>query len=172
MRIINFMPFTPFHFGPSASVAFPLKKYLDIPVFVIANMVIDLEPLTVMVFNLPYPVHGFFHTLLGGIFIGAIWGLIAYMLKSFLKRIMGIFHLNYNPKLSVMILSGILGFWFHVFIDSFMHADIKPFYPSSYNPLYQIISTPNLYLICAILFIPAVALYIKEVLKYNKPKVD
>lgn len=166
------MPFTPFHFGPSAFIAFPLKKYIDVPVFVLANVVIDLEPLTVMVFNLNYPVHGFFHTLLGGIFIGAIYGLIAYTMKNFLKKIMDIFHLNYSPKLSIMIFSGILGFWFHIFLDSFMHADIKPFYPSSYNPLYQIISTPNLYLICAVLFIPALVFYIKDVLEYNKFKVD
>ena len=166
------MPLTPFHFGPSASVAFPLKKYLDIPVFVFANVVIDLEPLTVMVFNLLYPIHGFFHTLLGGIFIGAILGLVAYTIKNFLKRIMNIFHLNYNPKLSIMIFSGVLGFWFHIFIDSFMHADIKPFYPSSYNPFYQIISTPNLYLICAAFFIPAIIFYIKDVLAHNKSKVD
>ena len=79
------MPFTPFHFGPSASVAFPLKKYIDIPVFVLANVVIDLEPLTVMVFNLSYPVHGFFHTLLGGIFIGTLWGLVAYSMKNFIN---------------------------------------------------------------------------------------
>ncbi|MFA4831047.1 MAG: hypothetical protein WC862_01520 [Patescibacteria group bacterium] len=166
------MPFTPFHFGPSAFIAFPLKKYLDIPVFVLANVVIDLEPLTVMVFNLPYPVHGFFHTLLGGIIIGAFWGFIAYSMKNFLKKIMNIFHLNYNPKLSIMIFSGILGFWFHVFIDSFMHADIKPLYPLDYNPLYQVVSTPNLYLISAALFIPALIFYVKGVLAHNKSKVD
>jgi hypothetical protein len=166
------MPFTPFHFGPSASLAFPLKKYIDLPVFVLANVVIDLEPLTVMVFDLPYPVHGFSHTLLGGILIGTIWGLGAYAMKNVLKRMMDIFHLKYSPKLSVMIFSGVMGFWFHVFIDSFMHSDIKPFYPLSYNPLYQTISTPNLYLICAILFIPAIGFYVKEVLSYNKSKVD
>lgn len=157
------MPFTPFHFGPSALVAFPLKKYLDIPVFVLANVVIDFEPLVVMYFNLPYPVHGFFHTLLGGIIIGGLWGLIAYAVRKPIKSIMNVFRLQYEPKLFTMILSGILGFWLHIFIDSFMHADIRPFFPSNYNPLYQIVSTPNLYLICALLFIPALGFYIKEV---------
>lgn len=166
------MPFTPFHFGPSVSVAFSFKKYIDIPVFVLVNIVIDLEPLTVMFFNLPYPVHGFFHTLLGGIFVGIICGILAYVMKNLLRIMMNTFHLNYRPKLSTMIFSGILGFWFHIFLDSFMHTDIKPFYPSSYNPLYQIVSTADLYLICAILFIPALVFYIKEVLAYNKSKID
>ena len=165
------MPFTPFHFGPSVAMAFPLKKYLDIPVFVLANVVIDLEPLTVMYFNLPHPVHGFFHTLLGGIIVGALWGLVVYKMRKFIKILMNFFRLNYEPKLFTMILSGILGFWLHVLIDSFMHADIRPFFPSSYNPLYQIISTPNLYLICVILFVPALGFYIKEVLGYNRSKL-
>ncbi len=164
------MPFTPFHFGPSALVAFPLKKYLDIPVFVLANVLIDLEPLTVMYFNLPYPVHGFFHTLIGGVMVGALWGLVAYAMRKPIKSIMSVFRLNYEPKLFTMVMSGIFGFWLHIFIDSFMHADIRPFFPSSYNPLYQLISTPNLYLICATLFIPALGFYIKEVVGYNKNK--
>lgn len=164
------MPFTPFHLGPSAVFALPLKKYIDLPVFVLANVVIDLEPLTVMYFNLPYPVHGFLHTFIGGVLIGGLWGLVAYVMRKPIKILMNVFHLNYEPKMFRMILSGILGFWLHVFIDSFMHADIKPFFPSSYNPLYKIVSTPNLYLICALLFVPALAFYIKEVLEYNKGK--
>lgn len=166
------MPFTPFHFGPSASVAFPLKRYIDLPIFVLANVVIDLEPLTVMVFDLSYPVHGFFHTLLGGILVGTIWGFVAYGMRNVFKNLMTIFHLAYSPKRSTMIFSGVMGFWFHVFMDSFMHSDIKPLYPLSYNPLYQVISTPNLYLVSAILFIPALIFYVKDVLSYNKSKVD
>jgi membrane-bound metal-dependent hydrolase YbcI (DUF457 family) len=131
---------------------------------------IDLEPLTVMYFNLSYPVHGFFHTLLGGIIAGSLFGFFAYKMRKFIKVLMNILRLNYEPKLFTMVVSGILGFWLHIFIDSFMHADIRPFFPSSYNPFYQVISTPNLYLICAVLFIPALGFYIKEVAGYDKNK--
>ena len=46
------MPFTPFHFGPHACVAFAANKKIDIPVFILANIAVDIEPLSVMLFNL------------------------------------------------------------------------------------------------------------------------
>lgn len=162
------MPFTPFHFGPSATVALPLKKYLDLPVFVLANVVIDIEPLIVMMFDLPYRIHGFSHTLLGGIFVGTLWGIFAYLLRSPMTKIMNAFCLKYVPSWRKMIVSGVAGMWFHVFIDSFMHQDIRPFYPLSSNPFYQAISTPDLYTICTVLFVPALISYMIEVRKYNK----
>ena len=60
------MPFTPFHFGPSATIAFPLRGKIDIPVFILANVAIGIEPLTVMILNLSYPLHGYAHSFLGG----------------------------------------------------------------------------------------------------------
>ena len=45
------MPFTPYHFGPHGCVGLVLKRYLDLPVFMLANVAVDLEPLAVMVFR-------------------------------------------------------------------------------------------------------------------------
>ncbi len=39
------MPFTPFHFGPSAVIALPLNRYIDIPTFLLANIAVDIEPI-------------------------------------------------------------------------------------------------------------------------------
>ncbi len=36
------MPVTPFHFGPSALIGLPLKRWIDIPVFVLANTNVQL----------------------------------------------------------------------------------------------------------------------------------
>ena len=44
------MPFTPFHFGAHACIAIPLRKIIDIPVFILSNIIIDIEPLIVMIF--------------------------------------------------------------------------------------------------------------------------
>jgi len=68
------MPFTPFHFGAHACVAFPFNKKIDIPVFILANVAIDIEPLLVITLNLHYPLHGYAHTFIGAIFIGTLWG--------------------------------------------------------------------------------------------------
>lgn len=52
------MPFTPLHFGPHACVALPLRRRVDLPVFLLTNVVVDVEPLLVLTFNLNYPLHG------------------------------------------------------------------------------------------------------------------
>jgi len=155
------MPFTPFHFGPSACVALPLRRYIDIPTFLLANIAIDIEPFLVLELSLSYPLHGYAHTLLGASFVGLFWGWIAYAFKKQLKLLMTkILLLPYeHAKLMKYILSGILGTWFHVSLDSPLYADIKPFFPLSQNPLYGTVSYGMIYTICALLFIPALVLY-------------
>lgn len=72
------MPFTPFHFGPHACMALPINKKINIIVFILVNIIIDIEPLLVIIFNLSYPLHGYAHTFIGASIIGGIWGFIAY----------------------------------------------------------------------------------------------
>ena len=71
------MPFTPYHFGPSGFVGLALRRWLDVPVFVLANVVVDLEPLVVVLFGLDYPLHGYVHTFLGGTVVALLWALLA-----------------------------------------------------------------------------------------------
>ena len=72
------MPFTPFHFGPSAVIALPLNRYIDIPAFLLANIAVDIEPLAVMSLSLSYPLHGYAHSILVVSIIGVIFGLGLY----------------------------------------------------------------------------------------------
>jgi len=164
------MPFTPFHFGPSACVALPLRRYIDIPTFLLANIAIDIEPLLVLGLSLSYPLHGYAHTLLGASFVGLFWGLLAHAFKKQLKLLMNnIFFLSYEPaKLSKYIFSGILGTWFHVLLDSPLYADIKPFFPFSQNPLYGTVTHGMIYTICAVFFIPAFAIYFMLIVSDRK----
>ena len=62
------MPFTPFHIGPHATVGLALQNYIDVPVFITANVAVDLEPLFVILFKPDYPLHGYFHSLLFSIY--------------------------------------------------------------------------------------------------------
>ena len=41
------MPFTPYHFGPSGFFGLALKKWIDLPVFLLANVIIDVEVLLI-----------------------------------------------------------------------------------------------------------------------------
>jgi len=162
------MPFTPFHFGPAACVAFSLNKKIDIPIFILANVAIDIEPLLVIIFNLSYPLHGFTHSFLGAALIGILWGIIAFISKGMLQIIMRVFKLPYQTTIKKAIFSGILGSWFHVLFDTPLYMDIKPFYPLNINPLYGLVSHKSMYLLFSVLFIPAVTLYIYTVRKYKK----
>ncbi len=162
------MPFTPFHFGPSSFVALPLGKYIDFPVFVLANVVVDLEPLAVMVFDLDYPLHGYCHTLLIGSLVGGMWAVIAYSGKSIFQKLMGLLHLSYATNFGKMLVSAILGIWFHILIDALIHTDIRPFFPFEANPIYGIITKSTVYLICAISFIPALIFYAIGVVSFKK----
>jgi len=67
---------------PSACIALPLNRWIDLPVFLLANVAIDIEPLLVMTLNLSYPLHGYAHTLLGATLIGLGWGGIAYAFED------------------------------------------------------------------------------------------
>jgi len=60
------IPFTPYHLGPSGLFGILFLKWVDLPTLLIASIILDVEPILVIVFNLPYPIHGFFHSFLGG----------------------------------------------------------------------------------------------------------
>ena len=132
------MPFTPYHFGPAAFLGLVFRKWLDIPVFVLANVVIDFEVLVVGWMDLGRPTHRYCHTLLGAALVGAVWGLAAYGLRPLFRWGMRLMRVDYTPRLRTMVISGILGAWLHVIIDAFYHYDVRPFRPFSKMQLWRI----------------------------------
>ncbi len=162
------MPFTPFHFGAHASIALPLNKKINSLVFILANVIIDIEPLLVIVFNFSYPLHGYAHTFIGASIIGGIWGIVAYQFKPIFEKILKILKLPPIFSMKQYILSGISGALLHVLFDAPLYADIKPFDPIKINPLYGLISNALMYKMCSLLFIPAVILYFWSVNRYRK----
>lgn len=153
------MPFTPFHFGPHACIALPSQRYIDVPIFVGANIAIDIEPLLVMVYGFNYPLHGYCHTFLFGSMVGLLLGLIAFPFRKLIGKVMSLIHLPYSTNLLKMVVSGMLGAWLHILFDMPLYQDIEPFYPLSANPLYGIVSAKVVYGTCTLLFLPALALY-------------
>jgi membrane-bound metal-dependent hydrolase YbcI (DUF457 family) len=161
------VPFTPYHFGPSGFVGLVLRKQLDIPVLVLANVIADMEVL----FFHKWPVHRYFHTLLIGAAVGALWGLIAYPARPAFKWVMKLLHIPYQPSLLKMVISGILGVWLHVLLDSIYHWDVNAFWPYKSKPLFHLVSQEHLKLICIGLLFAAITLYafaVKSYIKQNK----
>jgi len=153
------MPFTPYHFGPCACIGLPLNKYIDIPTFILSNVVVDLEPLAVMLFSFNYPLHGYCHTFLIGTALGIIAGLLVYLSRNFWGWWMRFFRLPYPISLMKMFISGVLGIWFHVFLDGFFYKEMNPFWPIAGNPLFATVTFSRVFTFCEIGLIVAATVY-------------
>jgi membrane-bound metal-dependent hydrolase YbcI (DUF457 family) len=166
------MPFTPYHFGPSGFIGLVFRKWIDIPVFVLANVIVDVEVLVIMIFGLGWPVHRYCHTLLIGAIAGALWGVAAYPLRGLLKVIMRLIHIPYQSGLRKMIVSGILGAWLHVVIDGAYHSDVRVFWPNKTVSLYQLIhpyiDKEQIKILCLVFFVAAIIPYAMDVVSYTK----
>jgi len=156
------MPFTPFHFGFHAALAFWFRRWLDLPVFILTNIVIDIEPLLVMVFGLDYPLHGHCHTFLIGGMVGALYAVLAYFLRRWTGKGMALLGLDYTTTFVKIFFSAILGVFFHVLFDAILYRDIRPFWPWDKNPLLELLPLPAVYGICLLFFIPAVIYYVRQ----------
>jgi len=165
------MPFTPYHFGPSGFVGLTLRKWIDVPVFVLANVVVDVEVLVVSLLGAGWPIHRYAHTLLLGTAVGIIWAVAAYPLRNFFKKIMRILRIPYQTSLWKMLVSGVLGVWLHVVIDAIYHPDVHLFWPAKAIPLYALLTRQHIKALCLVFFIAAVVLWALAAVSYSKRKI-
>ena len=140
------MPFTPYHFGPSGFVGLLCRRWLDVPVFIVANILIDTEVIADRYLQPGWPVHQLwhFHTLLIGGLAGAIFGLIIFYIKPMrwcCERSMTLIGFPGRATLLSMVLAGLLGAWLHVLIDSFYHYDVQIFWPYRDNTMFRWINS-------------------------------
>ncbi|HIJ71172.1 MAG TPA: hypothetical protein HPP87_07390 [Planctomycetes bacterium] len=179
------MPFTPYHFGPSGFIGLALRKIIDVPVFLLANVVVDIEVLYSIVYAHSRRPHQLwhFHTLLGGAIAGAVFGGACYLIKP-VRRFFGwgmrLMRIRYKPKLLKMIISGVLGAWLHVAIDAIYHYDVQLFWPSEARalarPLWRLLSkksAENMQQVefwCLVCFIGVAILYVLAVLSFMKAR--
>ena len=166
------MPFTPYHFGPSGFVGLIFRKWIDIPVFVLANVIVDVEVLIIITFGLGWPAHRYCHTLLIGAIVGAIWGVAAYPLRGLFEITMRLIHIPYKSSLRKMVISGILGAWLHIIIDGIYHSDVGVFWPSKTLSLYQLIhpyiDREQIRTLCLVFFVAVIIPYAMAVVSFTK----
>ena len=143
------MPFTPFHMGPGILVKSVLGGSFSLMVFGWSQIVIDLQPLYVLIQG-HGRLHGFSHTYLGAAVVTVVAGLTGKWLSE-----IGLFVMGLNPsrrlKISwyVVFASAFVGSFSHVFIDSIMHSDVHPFFPlTARNGFHQLVCTDMLHILC------------------------
>ncbi len=134
----------------------------------VANVAPDLEPLTVLVLGLRYPIHGYFHTFLAAALAGALLGLIMWVMERWLRGLYRLLYLEpprYRGGLTSYIVAGVAGWGIHVLLDSPLYSDIRPLYPYLANPLYA----PYLYrwvnIACVVMIVAGLLMYTYMVTK-------
>ena len=144
------MPFTPFHLGPALALGLPLRKYIHAPTFILANVIVDVEPFLVFFLGLRYPLHGYLHTFFLAFFLGLLLGYTMLLFERFLHPLYGMFLLESanNLNLKSFMLAGVLGTMLHILLDSPLYGDIHPFYPLTMNPLYNPTLSLEVYSAC------------------------
>lgn len=178
------MPFTPYHFGPSGFVGLLLRRWIDLPVFLLANVMVDFEVLADIMLKPGWPVHRLwhFHTFLIGGIVGGIFGASIYLVKPLrrlLELLMKVFCMPQKSSLVKMVISGALGIWMHVLIDGIYHYDVQPFWPQTKNILWKFFSTEytnyqyKVKMLCIVFWAAAIILYsVIVVMYFRKRKHD
>jgi len=128
------MPLTPFHLGPALLFGLIFFSFLDFPTFLVANVIVDVEPTLVWFLRLDYPLHGFFHSFLGGTLVALLLAWVMNMIRGKFSTLLRVFNLEQKSSFWSVLLASLSGIYIHILLDSRMHLDIKPFYPFDTNP--------------------------------------
>ncbi|NLI98253.1 hypothetical protein GX441_06295 [bacterium] len=163
------MPYTPFHLGPSLALGVSVKRIINIPAFLLGSILLDLEPFFIFYFRLDRPLHGFFHTLPGGILTSAAISLPLLFARRPVGKLLALLKLEQPQTFPFIMLGAFLGTTFHIFVDSIFHADLMPFYPLAYNPFYKLLTSNQVHTVCLASFILAGVIYgIRLAIEKNK----
>ena len=126
-----------------------------------ASVIVDIEPFVVLTLNLDYPLHGFFHSLLGETLIAIPLALLMLKIRDRLTPVLSFFKIEQKISFLRIVVASLSGIYIHILLDSRMYTDIQPFYPSNYNPLLTtgIFAGLDSYVFCVFAFFGAVIIY-------------
>ena len=137
------MPFTPFHMGAAVLLKPALGARFSVLVFGVSQVAIDIEPL-VRILRGDSILHGWTHTLVGALTIGAVAALVARVPVNWWLRWLR--SQDVPPLLTepttwrVALISSWIGTGSHLIFDGIMHADMQPLAQvSAQNPLLGLI---------------------------------
>lgn len=154
--------------GPGMLFKAVLPRGFSLTVFGLSQVMIDLEPLYYMLRDAP-PLHRFFHTYMGAFLVGLLVIAVARPICEWLLRFWNsrlseaqarLLAVNTSIGWRTVVFTAMVGVFSHVFFDSFMHGDIRPFSPfSEGNGLVSLLSVSEIYLACVIAGIVGLFIY-------------
>jgi hypothetical protein len=110
------MPFTPFHLGPALFLGLLFLGFIDFPTFLVANVIVDVEPFIVLVLRLDYPLHGFFHSLLGGTLVAVPLALAMYRIRGRFSSLLSFFRLEQKVSFRSVFVASLAGVYIHILL--------------------------------------------------------
>jgi membrane-bound metal-dependent hydrolase YbcI (DUF457 family) len=128
----------------------------------LGNIILDVEPLAVMVFGLDTPLHGYLHTFLLATVVGLLLGFVMFSLEKPMQPLYRKIQLETNRSLKIpsFLLAGVFGTALHVVFDALLYSEMAPFFPLTINPLLNLhTSMPEVYSVCVWLGIFGIAYY-------------
>jgi len=165
------MPFTPFHLGPALFLGLVFFRHLNLPAFLIANVIVDIEPFIVLLFGLDYPLHGFFHSFLGGSLIALVLYLAMVKMYPYVRGVMDTFRLGQEMSRRKIMLSCFFGVYLHIILDSVIYTDIMPFFPFGVNPFLSLgIGNNEVYLSCVLMLAAGIFLFAYRTVKQTQTR--
>jgi len=153
------MPVTPYHFGPGVAIKATIPRYFSFTIFCLAQVVTDCETAYHMVRG-EYPLHRVLHTYLGATGVAVFCIVVGRPVCQFLLRrwaewpdapFKRYFPVGHAISWEAAIAGAFIGAYSHVFLDSIMHPDVRPFSPfSESNPCYLLVGLVTLHLFCIV----------------------
>lgn len=158
------MPFTPFHWSVLI-LGFLFFNLLYLPALLISSVLMDVEPLYNLIYLVIHPseqiiLHGFFHTYLGATIVALIVGFVVSKKKQEFDKLMQLFKIKQETSEKKFYLSSFVGAYSHIFMDSFMHADMKPLWPIESNPFLGMVGVVEVYFFNMLLIGLGIVLYL------------
>jgi len=160
------LPFTPFHWGPALLIGLLFFSLFDFFSLLISSVIVDIEPFyNLYMYRSSARLHGFLHTYLGATLISVPLSLILYLIRGCTEKLLEAFKLKQRSSFKKILLTNVFGTYFHIFLDSFLYTDIRPFYPLQTNPLLYMVSSFTVYMFCTVCFPLALVVYLYRIWK-------
>ena len=160
------MPFTPFHLGPALLFGLLFFSLFDLFSLLVSSVIVDIEPFYNLYMYRPGArLHGFLHTYLGATLLSIPLSLILYLIRDYTEKLLEVFKLKQRSSFRKILFTNIFGTYFHIFLDSFLYTDIRPFFPLQTNPLLYVVSSSTVYMFCTVCFPLALIVYLYRIWK-------
>ncbi len=167
------MPFTPYHLIAGVVVKAIRPRYFSWTIFVLVNVLIDTEGAYYLITK-GVVAHKLFHTWVAATIIAIFCAILGRYVCELSLRIWNnvIINQKYSPNLIQMRSSSkisktsawssaFIGAYSHIFLDSFVAIDMKPYFPfSDKNHLLGLMSLQHIQYICIGLFLFGVIIHI------------